>query len=210
MSNDFYNATGNPAQGAPGSSQVMRDEFAAVEDGFDKMPALSGNGSKLIQVNAAGNALTVGLASEVRVATADQSIASSTEFTDDDALHTFTLVAGGVYRINGLLVFEAASTVPDVKLMFVAPETPQRHEVRILFNDANGGGTPDTVTTGEGISSERLGLSTTELNVMSLSGVVQAHASNNTTWRLQWAQFTSDANAVTRKAGSTIEMTRLA
>lgn len=210
MSNDFFNASGNPAQGSPGSSQVMRDEFSAVEGGFDKLPPVSGNAGKRVRVNDAGNALTVGLSSESKLATADQVINNSTAFTDDDHLFGFDLEAGGIYRVDGMLLFETANATPDVKLMFVAPEEPLVHEIRILFDDANDPGTPESVQTGEGVSSERLGLSTTEPNIFWLSGVVFAHASNDTTWTLQWAQFEATVADVTRKSGSHIELTRLA
>lgn len=47
-------------QGGPLSSQRIRQEFAVVEDGFDKLPTLeSGNGNKLVLVNSAGDALAV-------------------------------------------------------------------------------------------------------------------------------------------------------
>lgn len=59
MTNPYYNPTGVPAQGAAVTSAVVRTEFAAIQAGFDKMPTLSGNGNKLVKVNAAGDAMTV-------------------------------------------------------------------------------------------------------------------------------------------------------
>lgn len=208
MANDFYNASGNPAPGAPGSSQVMRTEFASIQGGFDKMPALTGNAGKRVIVNDAGNALTVGSSSELKVATSDQSIASETEFTEDEGLVGFALAADATYRVDGMLLFETASETPDVKLMFVAPVQPTAHAVKILFDDANGDGTPDTVMTLEGISSERLGLATDRINVMLLKGFIWGGVSD-TTWSMQWAPFVSSATPVIRKAGSYIELTRM-
>lgn len=57
MANDFFTASGNPATGSQGSSSTMRAEFEAIEDGFDKLPTLTGNGGKLIKVNSGGTAL---------------------------------------------------------------------------------------------------------------------------------------------------------
>lgn len=210
MSNDFYNHSGSPAQGSPGSSQVMRDEFATIQVGFDKMPGLSGNAGKRVQVNGTGTGLAVGTASEMRFAAVDQVISASTSFSNDEALGGFEIIAGGLYRVDGLLVFEATSETPDLKMQFVAPDTLQVHEVKILFNDANNTNNPETVLSEEGVSSERLGLSTTEPNILWLNGLIQGNASLDTTWRLQWAQFQSHASDVTRKAGSHIELTRLA
>jgi len=54
---EYYNSSGAPSTGSSGSSSTMRAEFDLVEAGFDKMPALSGNGSKLVRVNSGGTAL---------------------------------------------------------------------------------------------------------------------------------------------------------
>lgn len=68
--NDFYSDSGAPSTGSQGSSSTMRAEFAAIEAGFDKMPALTGNGSKIIAVNSGGSGLeaitTTGTGSGVR------------------------------------------------------------------------------------------------------------------------------------------------
>ena len=41
MANDFYQHSGHPGTRAPRSSALLRAEFAAVEDGFDKLPGVS-------------------------------------------------------------------------------------------------------------------------------------------------------------------------
>lgn len=57
MPNDFFNASGYPAPRAPGVSLSARNEFSAVALGFDKFPALTGNGLWLLRVNAGGTAI---------------------------------------------------------------------------------------------------------------------------------------------------------
>jgi hypothetical protein len=57
MSNDFYNHATYPAPNSAGSSAAMRAELELIKAGFDKMPTLTGNGYKLVGVNAAGTAL---------------------------------------------------------------------------------------------------------------------------------------------------------
>src|SRR5690242_11301305 len=59
MANDFYTASGNPGQGAPGSSGVQRSEFSAIQAGFDKLPPLSSGANRAVIINAGGTALTV-------------------------------------------------------------------------------------------------------------------------------------------------------
>jgi hypothetical protein len=57
MSNPFYDHTTYPANGAQGTSSALRAELDAIEAGFDKLPTLSGNGGKIVVVNAAASAL---------------------------------------------------------------------------------------------------------------------------------------------------------
>ena len=57
MSNEYYDSTGYPSQGATGSSASMRAELDLVEAGFNKLPTLSGNSEKLISVNTGETAL---------------------------------------------------------------------------------------------------------------------------------------------------------
>lgn len=57
MANEYYDHTTFPAIGASGSSSDMRSELNAVEAGFDKLPALSGNADKYVFVNATGSGL---------------------------------------------------------------------------------------------------------------------------------------------------------
>lgn len=57
MTNSFYNVSGNPSTGAPGTSATMRSEFLLVQAGFDKLPAFSPASAAVI-VNAGGTAFT--------------------------------------------------------------------------------------------------------------------------------------------------------
>lgn len=57
MANDFYNSTGAPSQGAPGSSAAIRAQFAALAAAFDKLPALTGNGGKFTRISDGGTSL---------------------------------------------------------------------------------------------------------------------------------------------------------
>lgn len=59
MSNDYYNSSGNPANRSSLSSANMRTEFAAIGTAFNKLPALTGNGGKIVVINAGGTAMTV-------------------------------------------------------------------------------------------------------------------------------------------------------
>lgn len=66
MSNDFYTKSGTPATSSQGSSSGMRGEFTLVEQAFDKLPTLSGNGDKAIFVNTSGTAVVAQTAAQAR------------------------------------------------------------------------------------------------------------------------------------------------
>mgnify|MGYP003624303091 FL=1 len=55
MANAFYTPSGTPATNAQGSSSDIRSEFALIEAGLDKLPALTAD--YVIKVNAGGTAL---------------------------------------------------------------------------------------------------------------------------------------------------------
>jgi hypothetical protein len=57
MTNPYYNGGAFPATGAPATSASMRAELLSISNGFDKLPTLSGNGTKLVAVNSSGTAL---------------------------------------------------------------------------------------------------------------------------------------------------------
>lgn len=58
MSNDFFNASGTPAQASSIVSPNVRAEFAAIAAGFDKLPVLTGNAYKITYINASGSAMS--------------------------------------------------------------------------------------------------------------------------------------------------------
>ncbi len=57
MPPEYYDHTTYPAIGAAGSSAAARAEFAAIEVGFDKLPALATKATYFVRVNAGGTAL---------------------------------------------------------------------------------------------------------------------------------------------------------
>ena len=54
---EYYNHTTFPATGSAATSASMRAEFDLIEAGFNKLPTLSGNGSKLVGINSGATAL---------------------------------------------------------------------------------------------------------------------------------------------------------
>ncbi len=54
---DYYTKSGAPVSSSSLSSSAVRAEFALIEEAFDKLPALSGNGSKFLRINSGGTAI---------------------------------------------------------------------------------------------------------------------------------------------------------
>ena len=70
MSNPYFTKSGYPGTNARAVSASLRSEIANIEAGFDLLPTLSGNGSKVIAVNAGATALEASSAPDIGVATA--------------------------------------------------------------------------------------------------------------------------------------------
>jgi hypothetical protein len=87
--NDYYNATGAPASGSSLSSATMRAEFAAVGDGFDALPDMTGNGGEIVVVNGSETGLEAGTVESVVGATKTE-ITTLTDGSDSSALHNHT------------------------------------------------------------------------------------------------------------------------
>ena len=58
MSNEFFNASNAPATGSSLSSATQRAEFAAIEDGFDKLPTMASNGNEVVTINSGATGMT--------------------------------------------------------------------------------------------------------------------------------------------------------
>lgn len=56
MANDYFQDDGNPGFKGPLASGAIRTLFAAVETAWDKVVGLTGNGGKIVAINAAGTA----------------------------------------------------------------------------------------------------------------------------------------------------------
>ena len=66
MANEYYTPTGWPTTSDDGDSLSARNELNAVEDGFDKLPTLTGNADAAVFVNTGGTALVSTSASAAR------------------------------------------------------------------------------------------------------------------------------------------------
>lgn len=94
--NDFFNASGVPSTGAALVSSTIRTEFSNIGAGFDKLPTLTGNGNKVVTVNAGGTALTATTATALSGMTIGANVQAWD--ADLDALAALASTAGIVAR----------------------------------------------------------------------------------------------------------------
>ena len=86
MANDFYQHSGHPGTRAPRSSALLRAEFAAIEDGFDKLPDVGtanlfsvSDGSALVGKTAAQAKVILGLGNVDNTSDASKPISTLTQ-----------------------------------------------------------------------------------------------------------------------------------
>lgn len=117
MAGEFYDHTTYPANGAQGSASAMRSELEAIQTGFDKLAGLSGNGGKIIAVNAGATAYealtTTGTGNAVRATSptlvtptlgvATASSINKVALTAPATSCTFTLLDGKTFTVNNTL-----------------------------------------------------------------------------------------------------------
>lgn len=130
MSNPYYSPSGSPSTGAQALSSTMRSEFALIQAGFDLLPTLSGNGSKIVAVNSGGTALTV------VASTGSGSVVRATSPTL--VTPNIGAASGSTLSLSGQLT----STVADGTAPFVVTSTTEVANLK-----AESAGNADTVTT---------------------------------------------------------------
>lgn len=71
MANDFYNESGKPFQASQGLSSAIRAEFTLIRQAFDKLPDVTGNAGKLVQIDPLGSGSLVPFNSTIALTDAD-------------------------------------------------------------------------------------------------------------------------------------------
>lgn len=110
MANPFYNTSGTPATSSAGSSAPIRNEYALIAAGFDKMPALTAN--TVVIVNSGGTALT----NTVGSLTLGGNLSIAGNFTISGAFNT-TLVAGASISITLPIVAGTLATLANAEVL---------------------------------------------------------------------------------------------
>lgn len=97
MANEYFNPGSAPANSAPGSSAVMRAQFASIAAAFDKLPVMAGSADEFVIVNPTGTGMIASGFSPVDIVSLDavQTIINKTINWNDNDISTIPLAGGG-------------------------------------------------------------------------------------------------------------------
>ena len=197
MSNEYFTAASVPANNAALSSSTMRGEFGSIEDGFDKLPTLTGNGSKIVAINSSGTAMeAIDLGVVTKYKTADEVRSSTATIAGDTHLTGWSLAADSVYKITGFLMYTTTGT--DIDIAIGVDNAPQSG----IWTPHTSEGTEYTIST----TPTEGHFTALTRQCFGLFGQIHTHATLATALALQWAQQTSDSNAVTIHKGSWVTL----
>lgn len=149
---------------------------------------------------------------------ADESVTSSTTLHDDAAL-SLAVEANSKYLVDVRLLLLAGSATPDFKFGFSVPAGASVYWAPEMESNVASGGfsvywSPSTAAAA---SAAQALLTTGVLNVQATTTLIGLHllgtlitAGTAGDLKLQWAQQTSDAAAATVKAGSALQIVKVA
>ncbi len=140
----------------------------------------------------------------VKRKTSDQSIANSATLQDDAELSA-QVVSAGVYEVEGMLQFTAATTDPDAAFSFSAPAGST---VSISYTANDGSATAFTAGLNNGSSASSIQVGAAQTGVVHYRGIIEVGSSSGAV-TLQWSQNSSNINALTFKKNSYLKLTRI-
>lgn len=149
--------------------------------------------------------------SAYRVKTADETRTSTTTLAADADLNGWVLEAGKTYSVEWFFLYKGNSS-GDFKWRLVCSQTPRLIQGIRIFHGLNVGGAEGVVdyevlTTATTDQTD----GTTDASAVHQRGsaILQAHATNDGTLELQWAQGSSSGTATTLMEGSWMSVTKM-
>lgn len=142
---------------------------------------------------------------------ANQSITNSTTLQDDTHLQ-FTVAGSAIYRVEGLLIFNGATSGGGMRIGWSAPPLSSFDWIATGQNTGATATAGSVITNAQNLSSNNYGLGTigTSTNMTAaVRGLLQT-GTNGGTFKLQWAQALANATAVTMVQNTNITLQRVA
>jgi hypothetical protein len=140
----------------------------------------------------------------IAIKTADESVTSSTALQDDDHL-TLSLAASSTYLIEMFIDLTSTSGTPGGKIAFVSPAAVGFN----LFGKyvRNNDTARSFVLTASGGESDAVSIGANSHAVLTLAGTITTTDAG--TFKLQWAQSTSNGTATVNKKGGFLRATKI-
>lgn len=145
------------------------------------------------------------LTTQTKYKTADESVSASTTLQDDNHLTGFSVVANGVYLLEGYLDY--TQNVGDIKLQLTYTASPSKRSYSVFAVAEDGTTDEDTDNAGNALALTGL------TDGQDVGATFRGHLTmggTGGTMKVQWAQNTSDANNTTLREGSWLRLQRIA
>ena len=204
-SGDFGNGADLDADGGITDGNVLEAHLKAVDAASDEecLTYESTGGDFEWQSCGSGSGATVDIVRK----TADESVTSSTVLQNDDHL-TFSVDASTTYQVTGHLEIDTSNATPDIVVAITLDNATGATVFVGILSLGNAGNLRynETLDT-SGTASARIPLPSTNSTDLIFSGIVITGSSTSSI-TLQWAQATSNGNAVTIFEGSHMTLTK--
>lgn len=137
----------------------------------------------------------------MKVKTASETVNNSTTLQDDDHITGIPFKANTWYFIRGFLIIQSTA-VADIKLRILVSQTPITGNwvTKISASGNNVIGLVSDYASNQALSTQGT------VDFCTIEGVIQTHASNAGTIKLQWAQNTLEATNTQIHTGSHLEL----
>ncbi len=140
----------------------------------------------------------------VKRKSADQAVANTSSLQDDNEI-ALNMSANGVYEVEGMLEFSAATADPGAAFAFGGPSGSS---VNVSFTANSGSTSTFSAGVNDGSSASTLQVGAGQISVVHFRGIIETSSSAGA-MHLRWAQGTSNINALTLKKNSYIKCTRV-
>ena len=184
----------------------VADHPVAPTAGYGALWAKDDAGSPLVYTTDTG--VDTYIAPQIKVKTADQTIASDVVNDDDNHFTGYLVEAPGYYAIEGHFLVDDIGA-GGFRAAFSYTIAPTTRSYTMTYVDNAGNSDEDTDVSGVDLEIEAASVPAEGRGAIHVSGHVYFGGSGSGTGKMTWAQESSNASGVTLKQGSWLKFTRI-